>query len=200
MRREMWAKNVVAIGLSAGFLEPLESTSIHLIQSGIAKFISLLPDRDCDPNLARQFNALFAHDMENIRDFLVLHYHSTSGKEDPLWAYCRNMALPDSLIYKEAHFKRSGRVMITPQDLFQEASWLAVLMGQGITAADYNPLADLIAPALIDQHLRQVRDVINRAATSFPTHEQALAATMHGKPTVNATRAPVAHSDVSAGV
>ncbi len=180
-RREMWAKNVVAIGLSSGFLEPLESTSIHLIQSGIAKFISLLPDRDCDPNLARQFNLLFERDMENIRDFLVLHYHSTSGKDDALWAHCRNMTLPDSLLYKEAHFRRSGRIMIQPEDLFQEASWLAVFMGQGILPQDYNPLADLIAPDVINQHLRQVKDVIERAAMSFPTHDQALEAALQAR-------------------
>jgi tryptophan 7-halogenase len=173
-RKKLWDKNVVAIGLSSGFLEPLESTSIHLIQSGIAKLIALFPDKDMDPNLAQQFNALFARDMDGVRDFLTLHYHATRDKHDPLWDYCRNMAIPDSLRYKLAHFQRSGRVMIGSEDLFQEASWLAVMLGQGIMPEDYNPLADQLNPKANTDQLAAIRDVVARAVPTLTTHAEAL--------------------------
>ena len=115
-RRQAWTKNVVAIGLSSGFLEPLESTSIHLIQSGIAKLITLFPDRDCDPALARQFNTTFGNDMDGIKDFLILHYHATHGHSSPLWQHTRHMALPDTLLEREDQYRRSGRLMLASDD------------------------------------------------------------------------------------
>ena len=122
-RRKAWHKNVVAIGLSAGFLEPLESTSIHLIQSGIAKLLSLFPTRECDVYATEQYNRVAAAEIDGIRDFLVLHYHSTEGKPEALWTHCRNTTLPDSLVYKEEHFRRSGRIVLNTDELFREASW-----------------------------------------------------------------------------
>ena len=175
-RRTTWDRNVVAIGLSAGFLEPLESTSIHLIQSGIAKLLALFPDRDCDPGLAAQFNRLFALDMDNIKDFLILHYHATSGKHEPLWEYCRHMPLPDSLIEKEAVYRRSGRVLVGTDDLFKETSWIAVFNGQGIDASDYNPLADLLDSSTNLAQLEHIEQVIARSLPTLPVHEQAILA------------------------
>ncbi len=177
-RRKVWDKNVVALGLASGFLEPLESTSIHLIQSGIAKLLSLFPDRDCDPGLARQFNRLFADDMDNIKDFLILHYHANPGRTGPLWDYTRHMALPDSLTFKEAQFRRSGRLMLDANDLFREASWLAVLRGQGIDASGYVPATDLIDSNINLRQLRQINEMIVRAAPTLPTHEAAITATL----------------------
>ena len=174
-RRETWVKNVVAIGLSSGFLEPLESTSIHLIQSGIAKLISLFPDRDCDPALARRYNQLFGADMDNIKDFLILHYHATSGHDAPLWRHTRAMPLPDSLIEKEAHYRRSGRVIIGSDELFREASWLAVFNGQHILATGYAPIADTLDPAENRRVLGRVESVIARAALTVPDHDDAIA-------------------------
>ena len=181
-RAEAWRGNVVAIGLAAGFLEPLESTSIHLIQSGIAKLLALLPDRDHDPALAQRFNALMRADYDNIKDFLILHYHATEGRDDPLWQHCRHMALPDSLVAFEEHYRRSGRLMLGSDDLFREASWLAVLNGQGVTAADYNPVADVLDPAQNRAQLDQIAAVIDRAAPTLPAHDAALAAIMQGVP------------------
>lgn len=175
-RRETWQKNVVAIGLSAGFLEPLESTSIHLIQSGIAKLITLFPDRDCDPGLARQFNTLFGRDMDGIKDFLILHYHATEGHEAPLWRHTRHMALPDSLIDKEEQYRRAGRLMLTSDELFREASWLAVLEGQGVRAEGYSPLADTLDRTLNLQQLEQIEAVIARATPTLPGHDDAISA------------------------
>lgn len=180
-RREAWRKNVVAIGLSSGFLEPLESTSIHLIQSGVAKLITLFPDRDCDPGLARQFNALFGRDMDGIRDFLILHYHATEGHEAPLWRHTRHMPLPDTLRDKEEQYRRAGRLMLTPDELFREASWLAVLEGQGVRAQGHSPLADTLDPVANRRQLEQIEAVIARAAANSPQHDDAIAALIGGQ-------------------
>ncbi|MFN3434905.1 MAG: tryptophan halogenase family protein [Sphingomonas sp.] len=177
-RRRPWRGNVVAIGLSSGFLEPLESTSIHLIQSGIAKLLTLFPDRDCDPALAERFNRVFVADMDGIKDFLILHYHATSGRDDPLWRHCRTMPLPESLRAREEQYRRSGRLILDADELFREASWLAVLNGQGIEATGYSPLADAIDATSNRTQVEQIAAVIARAAPTLPLHDDALAQAM----------------------
>ncbi len=181
-RRAAWTKNVVAIGLSSGFLEPLESTSIHLIQSGIAKLLSLFPDRDCDPMLARRFNTLFGRDMDGIKDFLILHYHATQGHDQPLWQHTRNMPLPDTLVEREEQYRRSGRLMLADDELFRDASWLAVLNGQGVVAQGYTPLADTLDSDVNRRQLDQIEGVIARAVSTLPKHDDAIAALI-GQPT-----------------
>nr|WP_272626454.1 tryptophan halogenase family protein [Sphingomonas sp. QA11] len=177
-RRRAWIGNVVAIGLSSGFLEPLESTSIHLIQSGIAKLLTLFPDRDCDPTLAERFNALLNADMDTIKDFLILHYHATTDKPEPFWAERRAMPLPETLVERENQYRRSGRLMLRSDELFRDASWLAVLDGQGIEAGDYNPLADALDAATNVAQVRQIAAVIARAVPTLPRHDDALAQAM----------------------
>jgi tryptophan 7-halogenase len=177
-RRKAWSKNVVAIGLSSGFLEPLESTSIHSIQSGIAKLLSLFPARDCDEYTVEQYNRLIADEFEGIRDFLALHYHSTHGRTEPLWEYCRAMELPPSLLRKEELFRRSGRIVLSAEELFRDASWFAVLLGQGHQPRDYNPLIDSIASAENLGHLRRVKEEIRQIVARMPVHLAAL--TVHG--------------------
>jgi tryptophan 7-halogenase len=174
-RKQAWNKNVVAIGLSSGFLEPLESTSIHLIQSGIAKLLSLFPSRDCDAGTAAQYNRIVAEEFESVRDFLVLHYHSTREKSGALWEYCRNMPLPDALVYKEEQFARTGRIIIATDELFKEASWFAVLAGQGHVANDYNPLMDSITASDNADHLRRLKDSIQAICARMRPHETFLA-------------------------
>ena len=176
-RRRAWIGNVVALGLSSGFLEPLESTSIHLIQSGIAKLLTLFPDRDCDPALADRFNRLLNADMDVIKDFLILHYHATERTE-PMWVERREMPLPESLVAREDQYRRSGRLMLDAEELFRNTSWLAVLNGQGITATDYNPLADTIDAATNRAQVQQIADVIARAVPTLPRHDDALAQVM----------------------
>jgi tryptophan halogenase len=171
MRRKAWNKNVVAIGLSSGFLEPLESTSIHLIQSGIAKLLALFPTRDCHPQTAEQFNRVFAADVQTVRDFLVLHYHYSAGRHEPFWEHCRQAPLPEDLAYKVAHFTRTGRIVLGPEELFKEASWFAVMMGQGLTPADYNPLLDVVSEADNKAHLQRVRQQITAALATLRPHE-----------------------------
>jgi tryptophan 7-halogenase len=173
-RRRAWLGNVVAIGLSSGFLEPLESTSIHLIQSGIAKLIALFPDRDCDPALARRFDALFGREMDEIKDFLILHYHATTGRDAPMWRHCREMALPDTLVEREHHYRSTGRIVVDSDELFREASWLAVLNGQGVLARGYNPVADTIDSATNRAQVEQIAAIIARAAPTLPRHDDAI--------------------------
>lgn len=168
-RRRAWIGNVVAIGLSAGFLEPLESTSIHLIQSGIAKLLSLFPRCDADPLLAEQYNRLAAHEFEEVRDFVILHYHLTAGRSEPLWRHCQAMPIPESLAYKLNQYRASGRIMLGSDELFRDASWFAVMTGQGVKAADYNPLLDTMSDADNRQQLASMRRAIRAAATQVPT-------------------------------
>jgi tryptophan halogenase len=170
-RRKAWNKNVVAIGLSSGFLEPLESTSIHLIQSGIAKLLSLFPTPECYPETAEQFNRVFAADVESIRDFLILHYHRSAGRSEPMWQHCQRMALPEALADKMAHFTHTGRIVLGTDELFKEASWFAVMMGQGLEPTDYNPLADAIAAEENRAHLARIEEQISKAVGAMPRHE-----------------------------
>ena len=167
-RRRAWVGNVVAIGLSAGFLEPLESTSIHLIQSGIGKLLSLFPRKDADTLLAEQYNRIAAREMEEVRDFVILHYHLTRGRTEPLWRHCQEMPIPDTLRYKLDQFRRSGRIMLSPDELFRDASWFAVLTGQGERAGDYNPLLDVMDEGENRTQLAAVRDAIRDAAAKVP--------------------------------
>jgi len=169
-RRKAWNKNVVAIGLSGGFLEPLESTSIHLIQSGIAKLLSLFPDRDCDVFTSEQYNRIVTEEFAGIRDFLALHYHSTKDRSSPLWEYCRAMRLPESLIYKEEHFSRSGRIVLSSDELFRDASWFAVLIGQGHQPRDYNPLIDSMNSEENRAYLQRIKASIQMASSKMPDH------------------------------
>ena len=105
----------------AGFIEPLESTSIHLIQSGIGKLLSLFPRAGCDPLLAEQFDRIYRREMEDVRDFLILHYHHTAGRDEPMWRHCQTTAVPDMLAYKLDQFRCSGRIMLGSDDLFRDA-------------------------------------------------------------------------------
>jgi tryptophan halogenase len=173
-RRQAWSKNVVAIGLSSGFLEPLESTSIHLIQSGIAKLLSLFPTRDCDALTVRQFNKVYDDDMVSVRDFLILHYLNSKGRDGDLWAHCQAMAPPDSLTFKMEMFRRTGRVVLNTDELFREASWFAVMMGQGIRPTDFNPLVRAYDEAGDRQHFARLRQAIVAATAAAPAHAQAV--------------------------
>ena len=128
------------------------------------------------PALAQQFNMTFGRDMDGIKDFLVLHYHATQGRDDPLWQHTRAMTLPDTLLEREDQYRRSGRLMLDGEELFREASWLAVLNGQEIFAAGYSPLADTLDSGLNRQQLDQIAQVIARAVPTLPKHDDAIAA------------------------
>jgi tryptophan halogenase len=137
-----WVKNVVALGLASGFLEPLESTSIHLIQVGIARLLEMLPTRAFEPADARRYNRLMATEFEGVRDFLILHFHATERNDTPYWDYLRTMDVPDTLLERLRIYRATGRVFRESDALFTKTSWLAVMDGQGPEVDGHEPLAD----------------------------------------------------------
>ena len=173
-RQRAWSHNVVSIGLAAGFMEPLESTSIHLIQMGVERLLRLLPDRNHDPLNGEEFNRATINEFERIRDFLILHYYANSRTE-PFWKACAEMRVPDELAYKIRHFEAQAR-LVSPQDeLFRNPSWLALYFGQGIIPEEYDSLADARPQVDAAGELRKLRELMRAAALSYPTHDEFIA-------------------------
>ncbi|HVZ30618.1 MAG TPA: tryptophan halogenase family protein [Asticcacaulis sp.] len=168
-RAKMWEKNCIAVGLASGFLEPLESTSIHLVQKAIARFTGFLPTKRYDPVSQDAFNRLMAAEYVEVRDFLVLHYNATSRDDSEFWNYCRTMAVPETLTQKVELFRTRARILSHSEDLFGEASWLAVMTGQDIMPAHYDPLVDVLEPDDIAERLRKMRGIIQDAVARMPT-------------------------------
>ncbi|CAN5532680.1 tryptophan 7-halogenase [soil metagenome] len=181
-RKKAWNKNVVALGLASGFMEPLESTSIHLVQTGIFRLLSLLPVRDHDPATAEEYNRLSQIEYEQIRDFLILHYHATERDDSELWNYCRNMSIPDSLKHKIELFRSRGRIARFDDQLFVEPSWLAVFLGQGITPRSHDRLADVPPLADVHRRLAGIREVIDQIAHRIPIHDDFIARSCKAPP------------------
>jgi tryptophan 7-halogenase len=169
-RRKLWNRNVVALGLAGGFLEPLESTSIHLVQAGISKLFALFPDRRFDPVLEAEYNRLSHVQLEQIRDFIILHYKATERDDTDFWRGCRDMEVPESLKRKIDLFRESGRIFRHEDELFSESSWLAVLLGQGIVPRRWDPMADTVDEGEVRHTLSRMAPFIRRAAESMPTH------------------------------
>ena len=171
-REHFWYKNCVAIGLSGGFLEPLESTSIFLIQQGIIRFISLYPDGQLNEILSKEYNRLMSREFTQIRDFIILHYFATSRDDSPFWNYCRNMSVPDSLQHKIALFKAGGRVFRDDQELFSRASWIAVMLGQHIEPEVYEPILVGIPASDIKRSLDSISSAMTQAVSRLPSHAE----------------------------
>lgn len=168
-RREFWKKNVVSLGLSCGFLEPLESTSLHLVQSGIKHLIDLLPAGEIAGAEVERFNRQMTFEFETIRDFLMLHYWANS-RDEPFWQACRNLELTDSLQHKLELFRSSGRLFRYNEELFTETGWLQVLIGQGIEPASYHPLANAPGDEAVDKYLVSIEEVIAAKVARMPEH------------------------------
>jgi tryptophan halogenase len=173
-RAKAWDKNVVALGLAGGFLEPLESTSIHLVQSGIARLMTLFPTRDFGAREIERYNRLTQQEYVDIRDFLVLHYSATERDDSDYWNYCRNIEPPAGLADKLAMFRSSGRVFREHNELFTETSWEAVLVGQGIKPGGYHPVADLLPDDETLRRLASIRGTIAQTVAAMPTQEKFL--------------------------
>lgn len=167
-RKKSWIKNVVALGLASGFLEPLESTSIHMVQSGIARLMTLFPSRRFDELEIARYNELTVQEYVDIRDFLILHYNATERNDSDFWNYCRTMSVPEELTYKVEMFRRNGRVLREHNELFTETSWLSVMVGQGIEASDYHPAADILPDSETLQRLEHIRGVVAQTAALLP--------------------------------
>ncbi len=169
-RRQGWVKNVVAIGLSGGFLEPLESTSIQLIMDGVGRLIQFLPDRRCQPQLAAEFNRLMGQQYESTRDFIALHYKLTERRDSELWRYCAAMPIPDKLAHQIELFRTTGRVAIFDRDSFAEPSWVSLFMGLGLKPEAYDPFVDLVDEAALVQHFARLRQAIAQTVAGMPDH------------------------------
>lgn len=174
-RRKFWNKNVVAIGLASGFMEPLESTSIHLIQSAIARLTAFWPHQGFDAKDIEEFNAHSDFEFEKIRDFLILHYCVTERTDTPFWNYVRTMDLPESLKRKMALFQSNGRVFRQAEELFAEPSWIQVMIGQRMMPKGYNAMVDAIDEAALLRHVDTVRGVVANCVRAMPTHEEFIA-------------------------
>ncbi len=181
-RKKSWSKNVVALGLAGGFMEPLESTSIHLVQTGAMRLLSLLPLGGYDPAAEREYNRLTQIEYEQIRDFIILHYHATERTDSPLWNHCRTMAIPDSLTHKIELFRSRAKIARFDDQLFAEPSWLAVFLGQGIEPRDYDRLADVPAYQDVVGAVRKMgqrnADIVSR----LPSHDAFIAAACKADP------------------
>ena len=173
-RRAPWTKNCVAIGLSAGFLEPLESTSIHLIQTAISRLLALFPSGGPLQVETDEYNRQTALEYEQARDFIILHYKATERVDTPYWRNCGEMTVPDSLHAKLDLFRASGRLFQRDGELFTADSWLAVLFGQGVLPGTHDPLVDCLPDREVGDFVSHVGSMIDQTAQAMPTHAASL--------------------------
>lgn len=175
MRKKAWNKNCVAVGLSSGFLEPLESTSIYLIQSAIAKLINIFPAGDFQQADIDQYNDMMRDDYQFTRDFIILHYKASQRTDSAFWRYCKDMEVPASLQQKLDIYRQNGRAFLKPNDIFREESWVSVLLGQGVVPRDYHPLVDALSDEQLMQLISSVRHTNAQSAALMPTHADFIA-------------------------
>lgn len=175
-RRKAWNRNVVALGLAAGFMEPLESTSIHLVQSGIARLLQLFPARGIEPAEVDEFNRQTDFEWAAIRDFLIFHYHA-NGREGEFWRQCREMEIPETLTRRIALFRAAGRIFRVHEELFTEHGWQQVMIGQELAPAAYDPAADEVTPAQLEELLMLCRRHVEGVVARLPDHTDYVART-----------------------
>ncbi len=174
-RRQIWKKNVVALGLSSGFLEPLESTSIHLIQAGIAKLLNFFPTVGFDVADIDAFNGQMDFEFSAVRDFIILHYKA-QNRVGAFWKQCREMDIPDSLSAKIELFKVNGRIVRFNEELFTELAWLQVMWGQGLRPKGYHPLADQLTAEQLAEFMAVSHKHATHVAAQMPDHKAYIAA------------------------
>lgn len=173
-RLQQWNKNCLAVGLSSGFLEPLESTSIHLIQQNIIRFLRMFPAGGVMQSDIDEFNRQAEFDITHIRDFIILHYHATERDDTEFWNYCRTMEVPESLRHRIQLFKDTGRVFRDGNELFDD-SWQQVMIGQGLMPAHYHPIADSMSKEELQHFLAQINNNIDYTLATLSSHEDYLA-------------------------
>ncbi|MDC6485641.1 tryptophan 7-halogenase [Luminiphilus sp.] len=171
-RRRHWVKNCVAVGLSSGFMEPLESTSIHLIQRSIVRFMQMFPSDGVRQPDIDEFNNQMKFEIENIRDFIILHYHVTNRTDTPFWRHCRTMEIPESLQHRIDLFKETGRVFKVPTELFGENSWTQVMLGQGLSPEQYHPIVNMMDEQELRDFLGGIHGSVERLVSQLPEHQR----------------------------
>ncbi len=170
MRRKHWNKNCIAVGLSSGFIEPLESTSIHLIQRSVTRLMQMFPyDGIREPDVD-EFNSQMEFEILNIRDFIVLHYHVTNRDDTPFWRFCRSMDVPESLKHRIELFKQTGRVFQVPTELFAENSWTQVMFGQGLMPEQYHPIVNMMSDEELKGFLSGIDQTVTNLVGQLPSH------------------------------
>jgi tryptophan halogenase len=174
-RKLAWNRNVIALGLSTGFVEPLESTSIHLVQAGIARLIALFPDKRFNPLERDEYNRRMQSVFEWVRDFVILHYKAMQREDSDFWMQCRDMPIPDSLAERIEFFRSKARVFAEGMELFTTSSWVAVMLGQGILPEDYEPVVDGLDEEKFEQALEQMRRGYLETAEKLPSHAEIIA-------------------------
>jgi tryptophan halogenase len=185
-RRLGWVKNCLAVGLSSGFLEPLESTSIHLIQIAIMKLFEFFPQRDVNPVLIDLYNREMDVLYDHVRDFIIGHYKVTDRDDTPYWRYCRSMTVPDSLAEKLELFSDRGETRWMPSDLFGETSWFAVLYGQGLIPRSYHPVANALSEDELELAVAGIRTAIRRRVDALPSHADFIEGCCAARPSATA--------------
>ncbi len=171
-RKQAWVKNCVALGLASGFIEPLESTSIHLIQSGVAKLLQMFPDRTFPQADIDRFNRATRLEMEQVRDFIILHYNLSERDDTAFWRHCRDMDVPETLKEKYRLFETTGRIFRENDELFNDTSWFAVMIGQGMRPKRFDPVAEVLSLDETQRRLAEVRRVMRTCADQMPPHAE----------------------------
>jgi len=170
-RRKHWNKNCIAMGLASGFIEPLESTSIHLIQRAIIRLVQMFPYNGIRAPEVNEFNRQMDDEIENIRDFIILHYHVTNRDDTKFWRHCRKMNIPESLQHRIDLFKETGRVFRADSDLFAENSWIQVMLGQGLMPEQYHPIVDQMTDSELRQFLQGAEASVVKQVGRLPEHQ-----------------------------
>lgn len=179
--RKQWSRNVVAIGLSSGFLEPLESTSIYLIQSAVVRLIHLFPHAGVTNELVDEYNRQSKTEYEQIRDFIILHYYLNEREDSQFWRDARNMEIPERLSQKIELFRSNGSLFQDQFDIFLEPSWLQVMVGQGVLPQDYHPIADSLSDAQLQDKMMNAKKLVQGPLSQIPSHDQFLEMFSKGK-------------------
>lgn len=169
-RRKHWNKNCIAIGLSSGFIEPLESTSIHLIQRSITRLVQLFPCHGIEESDIKEFNHQMISEIDNIRDFIVLHYVVTDRRDTPFWRHCASMEIPQSLQHRIELFRETGKVFKVPTELFGENSWTQVMLGQGIEPQAYHPIVDMMDDSELETFMKNIDSSVIKLVRQLPVH------------------------------
>lgn len=173
-RRKGWNKNCLALGLASGFVEPLESTSIHLIMSGVIRFMRLFPFNGITEQAISEYNKQLKSEIENIRDFIVLHYKVTERSDSEFWRHCKSMEVPETLAHKISLFKETGRVFLDDGDIFRVDSWVQVMLGQGIKPKQHHLIASLMSDDELRRFLSSIKQQITQRVEKLPLHKEFL--------------------------
>jgi tryptophan halogenase len=170
-RSKVWNKNCIAIGLSAGFLEPVESTSIHLAMSSILRLLKLFPQRDIKQSYIDEFNKQSLDEMDRVRNFIILHYHATQRNDSAFWRYCKNMEIPAELAHRIELFRDTGNIPLTEKELFQTDSWSQVMLGQHIVPETYHPIVDMMETEELNRFLEGLKTKVRGEVAQMPSHQ-----------------------------